>query len=449
MTDLPYVLIVDDEEPFRRMMQAAVQRHGHRARGLSSGEQALAMMERAPAMLVFLDLRLGQGVMDGLETLRALRSGHPDLPVVMITGYGDVRLAVEAIRAGALDFLEKPVDLAEVRRIIDAVQPGVGRPEQGEPSQFGGIVAAPGAFRDTLELLSLAADSTAPLLVTGESGTGKELVAAYAHEHSRYAAGPLVKVNCAAIPGELLESEMFGVEKGAFTGALRATRGRFREAHGGTLMLDEIGEMDLGLQAKLLRVLQDKQVQPVGGGRSHQVDVRVVATTNRDLRQAIDGGQFREDLFFRLAVFELQLPPLRERPGDILPLARLFVRELAEGPTPRLSASTEALLHGHAWPGNIRELRNALERAVILARGGTIQPAHLPPGMTPRSVATPPPEPSTAPSTIRDMERQLIVDTLTANDGNRSQTAKALGLSRRTLYYKLDRYGLGEGQGGS
>jgi len=311
------------------------------------------------------------------------------------------------------------------------------------------MVGFSAALQETFETIRLVAPSDYPVLVTGESGTGKELVAAYAHEHSRFAGGPLVKVNCAAIPGELLESEMFGVERGAFTGAHRATRGRFREAHGGTLLLDEIGELDLGLQAKLLRVLQDMIVQPVGSSRTYEVDTRLVATTNRDLRDAIAQGRFREDLFFRLAVFEIAIPPLRERTGDILPLARLFARELADGRTPRLAPDTEALLVDHGWPGNVRELRNVLERAVILARGGVIQPAHLPPGLVGAATTTRAEAVRPAPSertTLQDMERQLIADTLAANRGNRSQTARDLGLSRRALYYKLDRYGLVGGQ---
>ena len=453
MTDAHLVLIVDDEAPFRQMMEAAVSRYGYACRAVASGEEALATVQRQAPGLVFLDLRLGAGQMDGLQTLTALRAVVADLPVVLVTGYGDVRQAVAAMKAGALDFLEKPLDLAQVRRVLDQVLPRAPVPEQeGQALSFGGIQPAPGPFRATLELLELAAPSSAPLLVTGESGTGKELVAAYAHQHGPHPQGPLVKVNCAAIPGELLESEMFGVEKGAFTGALRATPGRFREAHGGTLLLDEIGEMDLGLQAKLLRVLQDKVVQPVGGGPPRQVDVRIVATTNRDLRQAIQQGAFREDLYFRLAVFELQVPPLRERFADVLPLARLFLRELAEGRSLRLAAETEALLRAHRWPGNVRELRNAMERAAILARGAVIQPAHLPPdlrraaapatpgdGHAAQSVAG---EARPGPTTLQQQERRLILETLAANGGNRAKTARDLGLSRRALYYKLERYGI-------
>jgi len=427
------------------MMQTAVRRHGHRCRTAPSGEDALRSAYSDPPSLVFLDLRLGAGVMDGLQTLRALLAQQPALPVVLVTGYGDVRLAVEAMRSGALDFLEKPIDLAEVRRILDATTQAQPPATQQEPIRFGGIEPAPGPFRAMLELLTLAAGSSAPLLVTGESGTGKELVAAYAHERSSYAKGPLVKVNCAAIPSELLEAEMFGVEKGAFTGSLRSTKGRFREADGGTLLLDEIGELDLALQAKLLRVLQDKLVRPVGSERSHQADLRLVATTNRDLHQAIDQGRFREDLYFRLSVFELAIPPLRERPEDILPLASLFARELSDGRAPRLASETQARLQAHAWPGNVRELRNVVERAVILARGGVIQPVHLPLGLSVEPRTSGPVGTSRRPSgrsTLQETERQLIVDTLAANSGNRSQTAKDLGLSRRALYYKLERYGL-------
>ncbi|MBN1336057.1 MAG: sigma-54-dependent Fis family transcriptional regulator [Deltaproteobacteria bacterium] len=423
------------------MMVAAIQRHGHTVCEAASGEEALGMAARRRPALVFLDVRLGPSRMDGLETLVALREQDADLPVVLVTGYGDVKQAVQAMKSGALDFLEKPVDLSEIRRILDAVAPldRVADPIRGFP--FGGIVPAPGPFRDMLELLELAAPSLVPLLVLGESGTGKELVAAWAHAHGPHPGGPLVKVNCAAIPGELLEAEMFGVEKGAFTGALRATRGRFRDADGGTLLLDEIGEMDLSLQAKLLRVLQDKWVQPVGGSQGHTVDVRVVATTNRDLHRAIEQGRFREDLYFRLAVFELLVPPLRDRPADILPLARHLAQEAAQGRPVRLAPETEARLQAHPWTGNVRELRNVVERAVIVARGGVLQPSHLPPGF---DEASEPPMP-TGPErpTLQEQERRLILETLAANEGNRTRTARDLGLSRRALYYKLERYGIG------
>ncbi|MFH1464218.1 MAG: sigma-54 dependent transcriptional regulator [Pseudomonadota bacterium] len=440
-SDPPFVLVVDDEAPFRRMMLDAVRRHGHQGVGAASGEEALARDDLGRAGLVFLDLRLGPGNMDGIAVLEALRARLPELPVVLVTGYGDVRLAVRAVHAGALDFLEKPLDLAEVRRIVDAVLPADPPEAEAAPLAFGGIVPAPGPMRDTLELLSLAAGSEAPLLVTGESGTGKELVASYAHEHGPRPQGPLVQVNCAAIPGELLEAEMFGVERGAFTGATRSTLGRFREADGGTLQLDEIGELDLALQAKLLRVLQDGRIQPIGGSHAHPVQVRLVATTNRDLRQAIAAGRFREDLYFRIAVFELRLPALRERPDDILPLARGFLRELAEGRSPRLAPAAEERLQEYRWPGNIRELRNVMQRAVILARGGTIQPGHLPPGLAARVTPPEPPAPAAA-TTVRDMERQLILDALAACGGNRSEAARRLGMSRRALYYKLERYGI-------
>ncbi|MCK9461933.1 MAG: sigma-54 dependent transcriptional regulator, partial [Proteobacteria bacterium] len=313
---------------------------------------------------------------------------------------------------------------------------------------FGGIATSSPPMRAAVDLLAAAAESDAPVIVSGESGTGKELAAAFVHERSARSKGPLVKVNCAAIPAGLLEAEMFGAAAGAFTGATRARGGRFEAAEGGTLLLDEITEMDAGLQAKLLRVIQEKEYEPVGAVRPRRADVRIVASTNRAIDAAIRSGVFREDLYFRLNVFEVVLPPLRERPDDILPLARHFVRELAGERPRRLARETEAALAAHAWPGNVRELRNTIERAVILARGGVVHPEHLPPGIAagaivpgapPRTAASSPPRAGTK---VHDMERQLIVETLDGTSGNRTRAAESLGMSRRALLYKLKRYGI-------
>ncbi|MBI4704308.1 MAG: sigma-54-dependent Fis family transcriptional regulator [Deltaproteobacteria bacterium] len=368
--------------------------------------------------------------------------------MAIITAYGDVQSAVAAMKLGALDFLEKPLDLDQVRSIVrEVLAPPEPQPEPAGPlpRQFGGITPSASAFQAALELLAAAAESSAPVLIAGESGTGKELAASFVHEHSARSTGPFVKVNCAAIAPSLLESEMFGHEAGAFTGADRAKAGRFEAADGGSLLLDEIGEMDGALQVKLLRVLQEKEFERVGAVGPRRVDVRVIATTNRDLPLAIREGRFREDLYFRLNVFEVLLPPLRERPRDILPLARAFIAELGTGRPRKLAPEAEQLLCAHRWPGNVRELRNAIERAVIVARGGVIHPEHLPPTVAAASASpVPPAGPAARPgTTVHEMEHDLIVQTLAAQGGNRTRAAQALGMSRRALLYKLKRYGIG------
>lgn len=441
------VLIVDDEAPFRRMMENVVDGAGFGVVTAASGEEALTAIEERRPGLVLLDLRLGAGAMDGIAALEQIRAKDQQLPVVMITGFGNVGHAVAAMKLGALDFLEKPVDLDEVRRILHNVFDPDGDSETDDSHraiEFGGIVPAPGPLRATVELMSAAADSLAPLLISGESGTGKELAASFIHEHSPCATGPYIKVNCAAISPNLLEAEMFGVVKGAFTGANQDKPGRFEAADGGSLLLDEIGELEPSLQAKLLRALQEKEIERVGSIEPRKVCVRLIASTNRDLQKAMTEGRFREDLFFRLNVFEIVLPPLRERPDDILPLAQLFAAELAPDKPRRLAPETEKALGAYDWPGNVRELRNAIERAVILARGGVIRPTHLPP-----NIGDTPPRESPAATTatfgrgsIHEMERKLIIETLQRTEGNRTQAAEALGISRRALQYKLKRYSL-------
>ena len=440
-----YVLIADDEAAFRRMLETAIAAAGFDARSVESGERALALAAAEAPDLVFMDLRMGARAMTGLEALEALRARHPDVPVVLVTAFGDVQAAVAAMKAGAIDFLEKPLDLGELRRVLaDALVPD-DAPRERDPETappFGGIATTSPAMRAAVELLAAAAESDAPVLVTGESGTGKEIAAAFVHERSARRGGPFVKVNCAAIPAGLLEAEMFGAAAGAFTGADRPREGRFDAAAGGTLLFDEIAELDVALQAKLLRVLQEKEYEPVGGVRPRRADVRIVASTNRDIGEAIRGGRFREDLYFRLNVFEIALPPLRERRDDVLPLAQAFLRELAGERPRRLSPEVEAALLAHPWPGNVRELRNTVERAIILARGGVVHAEHLPPTIAAASGSPPPAAAARAGTKVHDMERELIVRTLGETQGNRTRAAESLGMSRRALLYKLKRYGI-------
>jgi DNA-binding NtrC family response regulator len=446
---MAHVLIVDDEATFRQMLEAAVVTAGFEARSAPSGERALELAASEEPALVFMDLRMGIRAMSGLEALEAFRAKHPEVPIVLVTAFGDVQTAVAAMKTGAVDFLEKPIDLNDVRRILRAaLSPDEALPgAKDAPPVFGGIATSSPAMRAAVELLAAAAESDAPVLLTGESGTGKELAAAFVHDKSARRGGPFVKVNCAAIPSGLLEAEMFGAAAGAFTGATHARAGRFEAAEGGTLLLDEIAEMDTGLQAKLLRAIQEKEYEPVGGVRPRRADVRIVASTNVPIDAAIRSGAFREDLYFRLNVFEIVLPPLRERRDDILPLARHFIRELAGDRPRRLARETETTLEAHTWPGNVRELRNTIERAVILARGGVVHTEHLPPNVAaacsgadgPRTTA---PSPPRAGTNVHDMERQLIVETLEQTGGNRTRTAESLGMSRRALLYKLKRYGI-------
>ncbi|HUT78075.1 MAG TPA: sigma-54 dependent transcriptional regulator [Polyangia bacterium] len=440
------VLIIDDEPAFRRMLETAVSAAGYRARVVASGEEALDLIAGDPPGLVFLDQRMGARSMTGVQTLEAIRAAHFDVPVVMVTAFGDVQTAVAAMKAGALDFLEKPLDLADLRRILrEVLEPEAGIDDSQGRLAFGGIVPAGDAMQSALELLDAAARTDAPVLIAGESGTGKEHAAAFIIERSERRPGPFVKVNCAAIPAGLLEAEMFGCEPGAFTGATRSREGRFAAAEGGTLLLDEIAEMGTELQVKLLRVIQEKEYQPLGSSRTRRADVRILASTNRSIPEAIRCGAFREDLYFRLNVFEVLLPPLRERAADILPLARHLLTEVAGDRPRRISLEAGDLLLSHRWPGNVRELRNTIERAAILARGGVIRPEHLPPtvaawerGATvePRSAIP------RAGTSVHAMERALIVETLVMTGGNRTRAAEALGLSRRALQYKLKRYGI-------
>ncbi len=438
---MSHVLIVDDEAAFCRMLEAAVTAAGYPARCAASAEAALDKMAESLPSLVFMDIRMSRGGLDGLAALKIIRERHGDLPVVVVTAYGDVQTAVAAMKAGALDFLEKPLDLREVRGILRQVLGGDEKPgQEGSPIAFGGITPADPAMQSALELLSAAAESDAPVLITGESGTGKELAASFVHERSSRAALPFVKVNCAAIPGTLLESEMFGHEAGAFTGAVKARPGKFEAADRGTLLLDEIAEMDVQLQAKLLRVLQEKEVERVGGLKPLKVDVRIVATTNRPIAEAIRSGSFREDLYFRLNVFEVALPPLRQRKGDLLLLAGHFAAALSPRRPRRISSEAERAFLDYAWPGNVRELRNVMERAVILARGGVIHPSHLPPTLLSGGEAEKDEE--LKPQSVHEMEKRLILRTLEELGGNRTRAAEALGISRRTLLYKLKRYGV-------
>jgi len=430
------ILVVDDEPSQRELLGGFVASLGFHAEEASSGEEALEAIRRRPPDMVLLDVRMPG--MSGIEALGEIRKIAGDLPVLLITAYADLRQAVEAVKSGADDYLAKPVDLDELEAAIsDAIGPAEGkpagekRPTAALPKEF--LCESP-AMRHVVETVAVVAPSSAPVLITGESGSGKEIVAQLIHRWGPHPDGPLVAANCAGLPESLIESELFGHAKGAFTGASEARQGFFRAADRGTLFLDEIGELPMHLQPKLLRALESGQVMPVGSDTPVAVETRLVAATNRDLEQAVGEGQFRDDLYYRINVVELRVPPLRERHEDILPLARRFAVEFAGGPV-RLSPQAVQGLLAYSWPGNVRELRNAIQRACLLCRGDVIMPEHLPPKIA--ALASGSAQADADRGRLSQVERATILATLDECNGNRTHAAKKLGISRRALIYKL------------
>ncbi len=439
------ILVVDDDAGQRGLLGEFLGRQGFQVIAADSGEQALALLDDHSPDLMISDVRMPG--MTGIEALREARKTHPALPVLLVTGYADVRDAVEAMRDGALDYLEKPIDLDELLRLVDRIL-GIGErvvPVVELPPLPNGVVCQSPAMYRALSEAALVAPSEARVLITGESGTGKEVVARLIHQWSPRLAGPLVTVNCAAIPESLLESEFFGHERGAFTGAVAQRVGRFEEATGGTIFLDEVGEIPLSLQAKLLRVVQDGAYQRIGGNEERHSNARVVAATNRDLEEEVEAGRFREDLYYRLNVIEIALAPLRDRREDVLSLATTFAARYGTG-TPRLAPNTVDVLTRYPWPGNVRELQNAMERAALMSRGGIILPEHLPTRVVREAGSASQVPAANAPAavahgqTIEDLERDAIRNALRDHGHNRTRAAKALGISRRTLIYRLRRY---------
>ncbi len=379
--------------------------------------------------------------MTGLETLRRARQEHAVLPVLLVTAYADIREAVGAMRDGALNYLAKPIDLDE---LLASVRQATGLAKTA-PVKFSAdrqlpphVIARSPLMQAVFHDASLIALSDSRILISGESGVGKEVLAEVIHGWSGRASGPMVKVNCAAIPETLLESELFGHEKGSFTGATAQRIGRFEQARDGTIFLDEIGDMSPPLQAKLLRITQDGRFSRVGSNHELQTNARILAATNRNLEDEVKAARFREDLFYRLNVVELNIPPLRERPEDILPLAESFIAEFTRGKA-RFSTLVGDCLNRYPWPGNVRELRNAMERAALLSLGDLILPEHLPAKVRTAVPSAGAPEPGEA-ERLGEIERQAIMQTLRKHDFNRTETAKALGISRRALIYKLQRF---------
>ena len=437
-----HILVVDDDAGQRSLLESFLGAQHFQIITAASGPEALDILKSLEIDMLISDVRMPE--MTGLEMLRQLRSLRPVLPVLMVTAYADIRGAVGAMRDGAVGYLEKPLDLDE---LLSCVRQALGIRESTKPALGDDIKIPPDVIcfspqmRAVFREAMFVAPSETRVVITGESGVGKEVVADLIHSLSPRSKGPLVKINCAAIPETLLESELFGHEKGAFTGATHQRAGLFEEACGGTILLDEIGEMSQALQAKLLRVTQDGTFQRVGGNGVRRTDARILAATNRNLEKEMAEGRFREDLFFRLNVIEIYVPPLRERREDIIPLANLFAREFSGG-NPRFSPAAVVCLQNYAWPGNVRELRNALERACLMARGELMLPEHLP-----RRVQAEAPDTAIGPdgqggagSRMEEVERALILQSLRIHNFNRSQTARALGLSRRALLYKIQRF---------
>jgi two-component system response regulator FlrC len=433
---LAKILIVDDERQMRLAMGETLRRAGYKTSEASSGEEALTLFGKGGYDLVVSDIRMPE--MNGIELLSRLKSGDPDVPVVMVTAFGTIEDAVEAMKRGAADYLLKPFSPDYLEEVVARV---IGGQVAVPAEERYRIVTEDPQMKKLLAYLRKAAASDATVMIQAESGTGKELVARYVHANSPRAARDFVAVNCAAVPENLLESELFGYEKGAFTGASSAKEGKFELADGGTLLLDEISEMSNLLQAKLLRVLQEKEIDKVGGRKPIPVDVRVIASTNTDLNERVRSGAFREDLYYRLNVVPISIPPLRERPADVLALARYFVGRYARGRELTISDAALDAMAAHPWPGNVRELENSVQRAVIVSSGEKVEigPEDIfAPGL---SAAAAPAAGAVQPgTTVREMEQELILATLKRTGGNRTEAARQLGISLRTLRNKINEY---------
>ncbi|MBZ4647891.1 MAG: Response regulator of zinc sigma-54-dependent two-component system [Desulfomicrobiaceae bacterium] len=448
--DKARILVVEDDHAHGVMLEVMLSGWGYEVVRVEDGEAAVEQVRAEPFDAVLTDIRMAR--MDGITALHHIRAINPALPVLIMTAYSSVESAIQAVREGAYDYLQKPLDFEHLRlalaravdhgrlklenvRLREVVERASGEPE---------LVGSSPAMRELFRTIDAVAPTEATVLITGESGTGKELVARAIHRASLRASGPLVTVNCAALPEQLLESELFGHEKGAFTGADRPRDGRFLKAHGGTLFLDEMGELPLTVQAKLLRAVQEGEVQRLGSDRVTQVDVRILAATNRDLAAEAAAGRFREDLYYRLSVITVAVPPLRARREDIVLLAHHFLQRYAERNHRAVRAfsprAMDALLR-HDWPGNVRELQNAVERAVILCPAETIDLEDLPASVR-AAVERAPQEGAGSPGSLEDAERERILEVLRETGGNKSQAARILGITRVTLRAKMRRYGI-------
>ncbi|MEM7280099.1 MAG: sigma-54 dependent transcriptional regulator [Pseudomonadota bacterium] len=420
------VLVVEDDKNLREALCDTLDIAGFDPVPATDGKAAIRTLAETPVSLIVSDVQMQP--MNGIDMLRQVKTSNPGIPTIMMTAYADVPNAVTAMQIGAVDYLVKPFSAEILIEKIARHLSGVDTDQD--------FVAVDPATQRVLKMADRVAPSDATVMITGNSGTGKEVFAQYIHQNSKRKDGPFVAINCAAIPADMLEATLFGYKKGAFTGATSSQMGKFEQAQGGTLLLDEVSEMDLGLQAKLLRVLQEREVERLGDRTAIQLDVRVLATTNRDLLETVKANDFREDLYYRLNVFPLHVPDLRDRPGDILPLAKHFLERFGQGVTPTLTAGAEQSLLAHPWTGNVRELENLIQRSMILSNGTTIDRGDL--GLL-HNPATIPIEPNLE-DVVKTHERERILDVLNANNGNRQKTAEALGISPRTLRYKLAKF---------
>ena len=450
MATSKHILVVDDDAYVREPTEEILRRKGYEVDTATDGKSALSKLDEADYDLILSDIKMPG--MDGMALLEAARAKFPDTHIIMMTAFGSVDNAVEALRKGAYDYIQKgSADPAEIELVVERALKYQDterenkrlRSELQDKYSFSNMIGKAHNMEQVFDLIDTVADSRATVLVTGESGTGKELVARALHYNSSRRTAPFIRLNCAALPKDLMESELFGHEKGAFTGAIKQTRGRFEMADGGTLLLDEISEIDPALQAKLLRVLQEREFERIGSTQTIKVDVRIVATTNRDLQKEVEAGNFREDLYYRLNVIEMGLPPLRERKEDIPALVQTFVAKFNEENDKSVSGladeTLDALLQ-YDWPGNIRELENYTERAVVVA-----QREILTPGDYPQRLISGPQGNNDGGlhvgMTVHEMERRLIMKTLESCKGNRTEAAGLLGISTRTLRNKLHEYG--------
>jgi len=446
------ILLVDDDPELRDLLREQLEARGYEVAAAHDATSALEVVETSRVDVVLTDLRMpGRS---GMELCRECVGRHPEVPVVLMTAFGSVDAAMDAVRAGAYDFLTKPFEVERLELVLEralgeqALRDEVRRlrRQTGDEPGFAGMLGTSAPMERLYELVDRVARSDASVLILGESGTGKELVARALHSRSRRSQGPFVAVNCAAMPEHLLESELFGHERGAFTDARGTRRGLMREAEGGTVFLDEIGDLSPALQPKLLRALQERKVRPVGGDREVDVDVRVLAATHHALRAEVEEGRFRADLFYRLAVIAVDVPPLRERGDDVLLLAQAFIDEIAareRRDPPEMSSAFAARLLGWRWPGNVRELHNCIERCVALATGETLEVEHLPLELRGTSLEVEEVREPESMASLFDVERRHVLRVLEAADGNKSRAARILGIDRKTLHARLLRYGRG------
>jgi len=427
---MSHVLIVEDDPVLREALAETMTIAGHTYITARDGKEALVLLDLHNPAIVLTDIRMDK--LDGNQLLNEIQKKRPGLPVILMTAYSSVEDAVTAIRHGAVDYLQKPFSAQTLTEKINQHVKLLAEEDSGEP------IAQDPKSQALLTMALKVAQSDVGVMISGESGTGKEVLAHFIHYHSSRKKQPFIAINCAAIPEQMLEATLFGYEKGSFTGAYKSTAGKFEQAQGGTLLLDEVSEMSLPLQAKLLRVLQEKEVERIGANKVISLDVRILATTNRQLKEEVQAGRFREDLFYRLNIFPLQWHPLRERKNDIIPLANYLIRKHCQNKqpvVPVISSTAQKLMLSYPWPGNARELDNVIQMALVLQVQGIIEEEHL--QLSLNSLMTPEKDTSTSNKNLQVHEFELIEKTLQEHEGNRQQVASLLGVSERTLRYKL------------